>query len=215
MKNQHIACLALATLLTAGVAAPAEAQGRDGFYGGISLKEQGSGISFGQLATPALLSAAAAEPSSRQQVFGGYRWRNDVAIEAAFAKSESYALKPFGTGMPGGVGLLLGNRDETGIRGAWNLDVVGSYSFLRSFALYGRVGYAQTEGFAATAASPLSSDVRRYHDGMNYGLGLRYDVSRALGVNLEYTRFGRFAFDSFNSTLPDSDQVRLGVQFRF
>ena len=215
MKNQGIATLALAALLTAGAVAPAVGQGRDGFYGGISLKEQGSGISFGQLATPALLSAAAAEPSSRQQVFGGYRWRNDVAIEAAFAKSESYALKPFGSGSPGGIGLLLGNREDTGIRGAWNLDVVGSYTFLRSFALYGRVGYAQTEGFAATAASPLSSDVRRYHDGMNYGLGLRYDVSRALGVNLEYTRFGRFAFDSFNSTLPDSDQVRLGVQFRF
>ncbi len=215
MKNQYIACLALAALLAAGVAAPAEAQGRDGFYGGISLKEQGSGVSFGQLATPALLSAAAAEPSSRQQVFGGYRWRNDVAIEAAVAKSESYALKPFGSGSPGGVGLLLGNREETGIRGAWNLDVVGSYTFLRSFALYGRVGYAQTEGLAATAAGPLSSDVRRNRDGMNYGLGLRYDVSRALGVNLEYTRFGRFAFDSFNSTLPDSDQLRLGVQFRF
>ena len=92
---------------------------------------------------------------------------------------------------------------------------MGSYTFLRSFALYGRVGYAQTEGLAATAASPLSSDVRRNHDGMNYGVGLRYDVSRALGVNLEYTRFGRFAFDSFNSTLPDSDQLRLGVQFRF
>jgi opacity protein-like surface antigen len=215
MKNQYIACLALAALLTAGVVAPVEAQGRDGFYGGISLKEQGSGVSFGQLATPALMSAAAAEPTSRQQVFGGYRWRNDVAIEAAVAKSESYALKPFGSGSPGGVGLLLGNREDTGIRGAWNLDVVGSYTFLRSFALYGRVGYAQTEGLAATAASPLSSDVRRNHDGMNYGLGLRYDVSRALGVNLEYTRFGRFAFDSFNSTLPDSDQLRLGVQFRF
>ena len=25
----------------------------------------------------------------------------------------------------------------------------------------------------------------------------------------------RFAFDSFNSTLPDSDQLRLGVQLRF
>ena len=64
--------------------------------------------------------------------------------------------------------------------------------------------------------APLPAvDVRRNHDGMNYGLGLRYDVNRALGVNLEYTRFGRFAFDSFNSTLPDSDQLRLGVQLRF
>lgn len=215
MKNQHIATLCLAVLLTAGAPALAGAQGRDGFYGGISLKEQGSGISFGQLATPALMSAAVAEPTSRQQVFGGYRWRGDLAVEAAFAKSESYALKPFGTGSPGGVGLMLGNRGDAGIRGAWNLDVVGSYTFLRAFALYGRVGYAQTDGAGAAGASPLSVDARRYHEGVNYGLGVRYDVSRALGVNLEYTRFGRFAFDSFNSTLPDSDQLRLGVQFRF
>lgn len=215
MNNQRIAFIALAALLAAGSAVPAHAQARDGFYGGISLKEQGSGVSFGQLATPALLSAAAAEPSSRQQVFGGYRWRGDVAVEAAFATSESYALKPFGSGSPGGVGLMLGNRADAGMRGAWNLDVVGSYTLLRAFALYGRVGYAQSDAFGVAAANPLSGEARRFHEGMNYGLGVRYDVSRALGVNLEYTRFGRFAFDSFNSTLPDSDQLRLGVQFRF
>ena len=43
----------------------------------------------------------------------------------------------------------------------------------------------------------------------------RYDVTRALGVNLEYTRFGRFATETFANPVPDSDQVRLGVQFRF
>jgi len=215
MNYQSIALLALAGLLAAGAIAPAAAQTREGFYGGISLKERGTGVSFGQLATPSLLSAAAAEPVSRQQVFGGYRWRSDLAVEAAFAKSESYALKPFGTGTPGGVGLMLGSRDDTGVRGAWNVDVVGSYTFLRTFAFYGRVGFAQTEAAAGGAANLLAGDVRRYREGMNYGLGLRYDVNRALGVNLEYTRFGRFAFDSFNSTLPENDQLRLGMQFRF
>jgi len=58
-------------------------------------------------------------------------------------------------------------------------------------------------------------DVRRPRDGMNYGLGMRYDVNRVLGLNLEYTRFGRIGFETFGSTLPENDQVRLGVQFRF
>ena len=215
MKHHRVGVCALAGLLAAWMVAPVAAQGRQGFYGGISLKERGTGISFGQLATPALVAAAPVEPKSRQQVFGGYRWQNDLAVEAAFAKTESYALKPFGAGSPGGVGLMLGNREESGLRGVWNVDVVGSYTFLRAFALYGRVGYAQTGSTTRSGTNLLVSDVRRNHDGMNYGLGLRYDVNRALGVNLEYTRFGRFAFDSFNSTLPDSDQLRLGVQLRF
>ena len=215
MKNQTIAIIVLAGLFAAGMAAPAGAQTREGFYGGISLKDRGSGISFGQLATPSLIAAAPVEPTSRRQVFGGYRWRSDLAVEAGFAKTESYALKPFGVGNPGGVGLLLGSREDAGVRGAWNVDLVGSYTILRSFALYGRVGYAQTEPAGGAAPSLLASDVRRDREGVNYGLGLRYDVNRALGVNLEYTRFGRFAFDSFNSTLPESDQLRLGVQLRF
>jgi len=215
MTFQGIGVCILAGVLAAGTVAPADAQTREGFYGGISLKERGAGVSFGQLATPSLVAAAPVEPTSRQQVFGGYRWRNDVAVEAAFAKTESYALKPFGAGSPGGVGLLLGSREDRGLRGVWNVDVVGSYKVLSAFALYGRVGYAQTESLSGASASLLAGDVRGHHDGVNYGLGLRYDVNRALGVNLEYTRFGRFAFDSFNGTLPEGDQLRLGVQFRF
>ena len=53
-------------LLAAGMVAPVAAQMRQGFYGGISLKERGTGVSFGQLATPALVAATSAEPKSRQ-----------------------------------------------------------------------------------------------------------------------------------------------------
>ena len=50
---------------------------------------------------------------------------------------------------------------------------------------------------------------------MNYGVGLRYDVTRTLGLRLEYARFGRFAGESVNGLLPESDQVQFGMQFRF
>ena len=218
MKIQGVSRVVVAGLLAAGLAAPVGAQSLAGFYGGIALRDNGvdtTGIRFGRSEAPAgPLAPIADESQARQRVFGGYRWRNDLALEAAFARSESYALRPFGVGAPGGVGLTLGPRDEAP-RGLWNLDVVGSYTVLRTLALYGRVGYAQSELNAPVAANLVAGDVRRSRDGMNYGLGLRYDLSRVLGVNLEYTRFGRFAFESVGTTLPESDQVRLGVQFRF
>ena len=202
---------------TTGVALPAvHAQPIAGFYGGIVLQEgaRSTGVSLDGSGSRGLRAPGTDEASTRQ-VFGGYRWKNDLAVEAAFARSESYALRPFSASTPTGVGLALGGRDLAP-QAAYNLDVFGSYTFLRSFALYGRVGYAQNEpagsGVTTLVAYP---DARLVRDGVNYGLGLRYDMTRTLGVNLEYARFGRFAFDSFGSTLPDNDQVRLGVQFRF
>ncbi len=210
--------IAVAALIGAGAVVPASAQSRDGFYGGIAILERGavrSGISMGPAVANGPLAATPDEGAARQSVFGGYRWPNDLSIEAALARSESYALRPLGAETPGGVGLMLGSRDESAARAAWNVDVVGSYTFLRTFALYGRVGYAQSEVAPAAVGNLLAGEVRRTREGVNYGLGLRYDVSRALGLNLEYTRFGRFAFESAGGTLPENDQVRLGLQLRF
>ena len=67
-------------------------------------------------------------------------------------------------------------------------------------------------GFAPTLSS---IDSRRMRDGVNYGVGLRYDVTPALGLRLEYARFGRFAGESLSGFFPESDQVQFGMQFRF
>ena len=90
-----------------------------------------------------------------------------------------------------------------------------SWTFYRAFALYGRMGYAQTDSVGTLAAAPPGApDSRRLRDGVNYGLGLRYDMNSALGLRLEYGRFGRFAGE-VGSGLPDSDRVSFGVQLRF
>ena len=217
MKVQKLIFAALTGASLAAASLPAAGQLGDGFYGGIALREGGgesTGILFGRAAHPTA-TPPVEDTASQQRVFGGYRWHNDVAVEAGLARSESYALRPFGAGTPGGVGLTLAAPHDPAARAAWNVDVVGSYTFFRAFALYGRVGYAQQDAFTATPTNLLTGDARRTREGMNYGLGMRYDVTRALGVNLEYTRFGRFAFETFGGNLPENDQVRLGVQFRF
>ena len=61
---------------------------------------------------------------------------------------------------------------------------------------------------------PIFVDGRRQRDGVNVGVGLRYDMNPSLGLRVEYARFGRFAGE-VGATLPDTDQVSVGLQMRF
>jgi|KBSSwiStaDraftv2_1062776.scaffolds.fasta_scaffold472209_2 opacity protein-like surface antigen len=226
---QRVAAL-FSILLVMGLATPAQADERStpstsGFYGGVSLRERaqdGPGLTIGaassvwsRYATPTL-----EDTSQRTLVFGGYRFSNDIAVEASFNAIDKYALKPaepFAAAR--GVGLSFGSGNGFGDapNRAWNLDVYTSWNFYRNFALYGRVGYAQSDAPREIGAvSVLTPEVRRTaRDGVNYGLGVRYDMNSALGLRLEYGRFGRFAGEMGAGLLPESDQVTFGVQFRF
>lgn len=196
---------------------------QSGFYGGVSMRDSGAestGLTLSpEPAGPRLVwnrfSAPAADDSAqRSLMYGGYRWKNDVAVEAAFNTADKYALRPGGSGLTigSGPGITFG---DVAFR-SWNADVYTSWEFIRSLSLYGRLGYAQTDNRPLFAgASIIPGDPRRPRDGMNYGLGLRYDVTHALGLRVEYARFGRFAGETIGGGMPESDQVSIGVQYRF
>jgi opacity protein-like surface antigen len=234
MKNQALA-IGLALAIGGVVSTPVAGQtaAPAGFYGGIALRDAGAdatGVALRHagadstavnLAVPSSVwgkfsSPVADDASSRTLLFGGYRFRNDIAVEASIATSDRYALRSDALGSRRGVGLSLTPGDAAAH--AWNADVYTSWSFLPRFALYGRVGYAQADN-ASTApgyATLSPGDPRRGRDGMNYGVGLRYDVNRALGLRVEYARFARFAGENLQGgVLPESDQLQVGVQLRF
>jgi opacity protein-like surface antigen len=205
-------------LLTAGFAATSAAQ--NGFYGGVSMRDratESNGLMLGDqpLAWNRFSAPVTEDADQRSLIFGGYRWKNNLAVEAAFnsATSDKYALRPAGTGLSLGPGVGL-NLGDVSVR-TWNADVYTSWEMIHSLSLYGRFGYAQSDlrPFFA-GASLIQGDPRRQRDGMNYGVGLRYDVTHSLGLRVEYARFGRFAGETI-SGLPDSDQVSIGVQYRF
>jgi hypothetical protein len=195
-----------------------------GFYGGVSMRDharEGLGVTFGSASSiwGRYVAPTADDSSPRSLVFGGYRWANDIAVEASFNSIDKYALRPTDS-IPGarGVGLSFGSGGGPGDlpNRAWNLDVYTSWTFFRTFALYGRLGFSQSDAVPLAGTPALAApDVRRLRDGVNYGLGLRYDMSSALGLRLEYGRFGRFAGEFGTGFLPESDQVTVGVQFRF
>jgi opacity protein-like surface antigen len=98
--------------------------------------------------------------------------------------------------------LSLGSTPPLASR-AWNADVYTTWSFQKSFSLYGRLGYAQSDALPAYALAALPpSETRALRNGVNYGLGVRYDVTPALGLRLEYARFSRFAGEAVAGPLP-------------
>ena len=213
MKKQALRTILLGALVMA-IAGSAAAQ--DGFYGGVAVRDSGAdamGLALGKLpfAWNRFTAPAAEDATQRALVFGGYRWSGEISVEAAFNASDKYALHPGSIGLSS-VGLGLSDPTRT-----WNADVYTSWEFVHSLSLYGRLGYAQTDTRALLAPMTLlTGDARRQRDGVNYGVGLRYDLTHALGLRVEYSRFSRFSADTVSAgLLPDSDQLTLGVQFKF
>lgn len=224
-RKQLLSSVSAVLLALAGSALAAEAPPApgtsSGFYGGISLRTSGQeaeGVSFGHLFTaPTSVWSRFASPTSddsgsRTLAYGGYRWANDVAVEAAVATLDRYALQPAPLGARHGVGLALVPDGDTASK-TWNVDVYTSWEFKKRMSLYGRLGYAQSE--RPPAYAPVGDVVRPNRDGVNYGLGLRYDMTPALGLRLEYARFGKLPGDMASGVMPENDQVQLGLQFRF
>jgi opacity protein-like surface antigen len=222
-KNQLLAALFVSF---AGTATPIAAWADErlqeadltGFYGGLSMRDRGSesdGLQFGHISSAwgKFTLPATEDYGTRALAFGGFRWRNDIAVEAAVASADRFALQPEGAARPG-MGFAFANGNEPAPK-TWNADVYTSWGFAKQFALYGRLGYIQNEPAANLPNTLILSDVRRTRDGVNYGLGLRYDVTRALGLRFEYARYGRLAGEATSGLLPESDKVQLGVQFRF
>lgn len=213
------------SLAVAGGALAAEAPAAEvsGFYGGISLRsagQDGDAASVGLRLDNAssvwnrFVSPVADDSANRTLAFGGYRFANDLAVEAAVGTADRYALQPILTTPRRGVGLALVPEAESAGK-SWNVDVFTTWEFRKRMSLYGRLGYAQTEVQPAYLTGFTGDVVRRNRDGVNYGLGLRYDMTPALGLRLEYARFARLPGEFTTGLLPENDQLQLGLQFRF
>jgi opacity protein-like surface antigen len=214
-----VGALVLLALSPAARAADGAAAVASGFYGGISLRnagQEGEGISLGHLSSVwgRFSLPVSDDAGSRTLAYGGYRFGNELALEAAVATSDRFSLQPVLPGARRGVGLALASEGDSSK--AWNVDVYTTWEFKKSMSLYGRLGYAQSEAAQSYAPGFLADARRANRDGVNYGLGLRYDMSSALGLRLEYARFSRLPGEiPAGALLPENDQVQFGVQFRF
>ena len=99
MKKQGL--VAVSSIVLAILCASAQGAERpaSGFYGGVALREQGierPGMSLGIPANAlSRFSISAIDDSaSRAMLYGGYKWANDIAVEASVNSTDPYSLRP-------------------------------------------------------------------------------------------------------------------------
>jgi opacity protein-like surface antigen len=185
-----------------------------GFYGGFNVRPKNVDPAMAVLEERALawIKPSGDEPSQQAMVYGGYRLGRDVGVEAALTHSQRLGLR-FD---PSSFGFAPGDPTAK----SWNVDLYTSWALQPRFSVYGRLGYEQPAQAGLNAATgPLDNLGRRQMTGLNYGLGLKYDLNPGMGVRFEWARPHRNATGANGiSDLPrtyDPDQVTVGVQFRF
>ncbi|MBI3149345.1 MAG: outer membrane beta-barrel protein [Betaproteobacteria bacterium] len=208
----------LALFLLACLSGAASAQ--NGFYTGYSDRQQILLGGPGYATAWSKLAPVAKEEAAQGALFyGGYRFRGAFAVEAAVSSLSSTGnlglrLDPRALLSDSVIPGVLAPRTQT-----WNLDLFTNWAVQPSLSLYGRLGYGYNDPRAAAIlyGSPEAAAARRAgREGFNYGVGLRYDMSRALGLRLEYARYGfTLPGGELLNGLPESDQLSIGVQYRF
>ncbi len=128
----------------------------------------------------------------------GYRYSKYFSVETGFAGPASVALRtPFAGAAARGTGF--------------SMETVGTLPLWSHVALYGKFGAWRSTGGISLLAG--NDTIQRSGAGLRYGLGLKYDLTRRVGLQAEMERFS--ALDRWGPRESDTDQVTLGVTWRF
>jgi hypothetical protein len=122
-------------------------------------------------------------------------------------------LRPLETGSGRrGVGLTFATGASDVQSRSWNVDVFTSWTVYKAFALYGRLGYAQSETVPLAGMAPVSiSAARGLRDGINYRVGVRNHINSTQGQRHEYNPIGRFPRE-IGTSLPRPTRSRSGCK---
>lgn len=84
------------------------------------------------------------------------------------------------------------------------------------FSFYGRLGayHGDRYGFSSYTTTLLGNQAAR-GTRWRYGLGVRYDFTKALGISAELERYSALGLGSPFAGDIDTDQVTVGVSWRF
>lgn len=186
--------LAIAFLPTAALA--------DDYFGVLRVPQQdatrGPFAIYSTVGSPAFTGV----DGHRMQL--GWRYSRHVAVEGEFS-DYTRAIGPFAN-----PASLAPSFRSTG----FGMDTVATMP-LGGMSFYGRMGaYRGDRNNFATYATTLLTDSASRATRWRYGLGMRYDFTRALGVRAEVERH------STNLSSPlagdaDTDQLSVGLSWRF
>lgn len=87
---------------------------------------------------------------------------------------------------------------------------------LWGFSFYGRMGAYRGERYGIAGQPPLwIGDSARQGMRWRYGLGVRYDFTKSFGIQAQLERYSNLGLGSPFAGDADTDQVSVGVSWRF
>jgi len=202
MIPRHGLVLIACALLPAAAAA-------DDYLGGLRLPRTGlaaPGGSFSFASEPLNAPAAFRAADSGYRFKLGYNYSRYLSVESEFVDFGRAPADLFT-----GPGNLASAFRSTG----FGIDTVATLPLWRSFSFYGRMGayHGDARNAFATYSTSLLGDGAARGTRWRYGLGVRYEFTKALGVHAELERYSPLGSPLAGE--PDSDQVSVGVAWRF
>lgn len=134
----------------------------------------------------------------------GYKYSRYLSVESEFIDAARPAAELFA-----GPGNLASAFRST----SYGVDTIATLPVWR-FSFYGRMGAFRGDprnAFGAYSTSLLADNTQRSR--WRYGLGMRYDITKSVGVRAEMERYSLMG-PSLGSE-PESDLFSVGVSWRF
>lgn len=135
----------------------------------------------------------------------GYQYSRYLAVESEFLDGLRNSPEPFAS---------PGNLTSAFRASGYGVDTVATLPVWR-FSFYGRMGAYRGDarnafGFYSTSLLADSTRAR-----WRYGLGMRYDITKSVGVRAEMERYTPMGGAASFAGEPESDLFSLGVSWRF
>jgi OOP family OmpA-OmpF porin len=141
------------------------------------------------------------------KIYGGYQFHPNGAIEFGYVDLGKFE----GSGTDSFLGNVSVDYKASGFTAA----LVGSLPIGQNFGLMGKLGmfHWDVDVNASSSVFGSGSDSSSGTD-LTYGLGLKYDFSKTVGVRAEWERFQDVG-DENTTGQSDVDLLSVGVVFKF
>jgi OmpA-OmpF porin, OOP family len=132
------------------------------------------------------------------KILGGYQFNRHLAVELGY--SDLGEISGVDTGVP-----------VTAEATVFDLVAVGILPVGNNFSVYGKLGMYRAE---VDAEATGFGSVSESNTGMTFGVGVRWDFTKNLGVRAEYQKYSDVGNDDTTGE-SDIDVISIGVVFRF
>lgn len=194
-KRTVTSLLIAATSFAVNLNAHAQAQPTGaGFYGGL-----GAGVGHTDI-NGSGIAGSTDKKDGVWKLFGGYQFNRYIAAEGGYVDLGKASIAG-----PQGSAATDSN--------AWQVSAVGSMPLNPQFALTGKLGLARTATDGGGSINGVAFAGSDHHTAPTYGLGMRYDISKAVGVRGEWERF-RLSNAGFGGK-SDADVFTINALFKF